>query len=192
LNAFNTFRYAIVAHAPDAEAYLCRQKGHVKCCYGGKWSCDSRQCLIEDVPVFGVQELGERVRISLVPDISPGVLFRENVKKVRMGGMIYTDSYKGFHSMLYYGYTHGRVRTEDRVPPDFLLINQGKGFLSWLRKCLPKYHGVSPINFPLYIKETEFRYNHRHADLFEVISRYICDRMPVVQGHPNGQILKTH
>jgi transposase len=192
LNAYNTFRYAIVAHAPDAEVYFCREKGRVKCCYGGKWSCDTPQCLMDDVPVFGVQEQGEKVRISLVPDISPGALIRQDVKKIRVGGMIYTDPYKGFDSMLYYGYNPGTVMTEDRFPPDFLLSNRAKGFLAWLRQCFPKYHGVSPINFPLYIKETEFRYNHRHADLFQVISRYVCDRMPVVQGHQHGQFLKTN
>jgi transposase len=180
LNAFNTLRYSILAHALDAEVYFCREKGRVKCCYGGKFTCDGPRCLMEDVPMFGVQENGGNVRISLVPDISPAVLIREDVKKTRMGGIIYTDQYKGFDSMLYYGYSHEQVKPEDRFPPDFLFINRGKGFFSWLRKCFPKYHGVSPINFPLYIKETEFRYNHRHLDLFQIITRYICDLVPMV------------
>jgi transposase len=31
---------------------------------------------------------------------------------------------------------------------------------------LMKYHGVNPMKFPLYLKELEFRYNHRDRDLF--------------------------
>jgi len=30
-----------------------------------------------------------------------------------------------------------------------------------------KYHGVNPRKFPLYLKELEFRYNHRDRDLFD-------------------------
>ena len=29
-----------------------------------------------------------------------------------------------------------------------------------------EYHGVNPVKFPLYLKELEFRYNHRDRDLF--------------------------
>ncbi len=29
-----------------------------------------------------------------------------------------------------------------------------------------KFHGVDPMKFPLYLKELEFRCNHRDRDLF--------------------------
>ncbi|MHA1410945.1 MAG: IS1595 family transposase, partial [Candidatus Odinarchaeia archaeon] len=35
--------------------------------------------------------------------------------------------------------------------------------------------------FPLYLKELEFRYNHRHADIFEKVADYLCDLVPELE-----------
>jgi transposase-like protein len=35
------------------------------------------------------------------------------------------------------------------------------GFRGFARERLLKFHGVSAEKFPLYLKEMEFRYNHR-------------------------------
>ena len=180
-NAFNTIRYAILAHADDAADFFCQKTGQVKCCYGGKWTCDNQRCLIEDVPVFGVLEEGDKVQITIVHDVTPGALIRSAVKKVRSGSIVYTNRLKGFDSLLYYGYHHALVESDDLYPPGYVHINREDGFLTWAKKRFLKYYGVSSINFPLYIKETEFRYNHRHSDLFDIMTKYVCDLMPVVE-----------
>jgi len=41
-----------------------------------------------------------------------------------------------------------------------------------------KHHGISPKRFPLYLKELEFRYNHRHLDIFPILAKYLCDFVP--------------
>ena len=46
-------------------------------------------------------------------------------------------------------------------------INGLEGFWSYAKQRLIKFHGVSKEKFPLYLKEMEFRYNHRHQDLYE-------------------------
>jgi transposase len=180
LNAFNILRYAILAHAGDAVDFFCRKTGHVKCCYGGKWTCDNRHCLIEDVPVFGIVEEGGRVRIDIVPDITPGAMIRSNVKNLRRGSIVYTDRFMDYDSLLYYGYHHAMVKSDDHYPLDYVYINRVKGFWTWARDRFIKYFGVSSLNFPLYIKELEFRYNHRDKDIFQIIAKYMCDVMPMV------------
>ena len=181
LNAFNTIRYAILAHAEDAADFFCHKTGQVKCCYGGRLTCDNRRCLIEDVPVFGICENGEKVRITIVHDVTPGELIQAAVKKVRSGSIIYTDQYKGFDSILYYGYHHALVQPDDHYPSDYVYINRESKFLTWAKKRFLKYFGVSSISFPLYLKEIEFRYNHRDSDLFDIMTKYICDQIPVVE-----------
>lgn len=44
------------------------------------------------------------------------------------------------------------------------------------RRCAR--YGVSPQRFPLYLKELEFRYNHRHEDIFPRLVQYLCDLVP--------------
>lgn len=181
LNAFNTIRYAILAHAEDAGDFFCRKTGQVKCCYGGKWTCENRRCLIEDVPVFGICENSDKVRISIVQNVTPGDLIRADVKKVRNGGIIYTDRFMGYDSLLYYGYHHEQVQPDENFPANYVYINRPNGFLDWAKKGFVKHFGVSSINFPLYLKELEFRYNHRNADLFDIMTKYVCDRIPAVE-----------
>jgi transposase len=50
-----------------------------------------------------------------------------------------------------------------------------EGFWSYAKERLIKHHGVSPRKFPRYIKEMEFRYNNRDADVFDVLLNYITD-----------------
>jgi transposase len=46
-------------------------------------------------------------------------------------------------------------------------INGIEGFWSFAKERLQKFHGVNPEKFPLYLKELEFRYNHRNRDIYD-------------------------
>jgi len=43
------------------------------------------------------------------------------------------------------------------------------GFLSYAKEKMMKFHGVSKGKFPLYLKEMEFRYNHRQESIFQYL-----------------------
>jgi transposase len=53
------------------------------------------------------------------------------------------------------------------------------GFLSYAEEKMMKFHGVSEAKFPLYLKEMEFRYNHRQKSIFNTLVRYLCDLRPM-------------
>ena len=46
-------------------------------------------------------------------------------------------------------------------------INGIERFCFFAKERLLKYHDVDAEKFPLYLKELEFRYNHRDLDLFD-------------------------
>ena len=46
---------------------------------------------------------------------------------------------------------------------------------AYAKERLIKFHGVSKNYFPFYLKEMEFRYNHRRDNLFELLAKYACD-----------------
>ncbi len=52
-------------------------------------------------------------------------------------------------------------------------INGLEGFWAYAKERLIKHHGVSKERFPLYLKEMEFRYNHRHQDLFPLVVQHL-------------------
>ena len=45
--------------------------------------------------------------------------------------------------------------------------------LEFGKERLIKHHGISKNKFLLYIKEMEWRYNHRTDNLFELIVKYM-------------------
>lgn len=47
-------------------------------------------------------------------------------------------------------------------------------FLLYATAHFQKHRGISPRYFPLYLKEPEFRFNHRQDDLFSLFVRLLC------------------
>jgi len=47
-------------------------------------------------------------------------------------------------------------------------INGIEGFWSFAKHILYNYRGVSKYHFPMYLKEVEYRFNHRNENLFKL------------------------
>ena len=47
-------------------------------------------------------------------------------------------------------------------------INGIEGFWSYAKHILYNYRGISRYHFPMYLKEIEFRYNHRQENFFKL------------------------
>lgn len=57
-----------------------------------------------------------------------------------------------------------------KVPVFRILERKGEGFWSWTKERLIKHHGVSKEQFPLSLKELDFRYNNRSLDIFDPVA----------------------
>jgi transposase-like protein len=54
-------------------------------------------------------------------------------------------------------------------------MNGADGFWSYAKERMDKFHGISKEKFPFYLKEMEFRYNHRYEPIFNTLVQYLCD-----------------
>jgi transposase len=88
------------------------------------------------------------------------------IKKVKRGSLIYTDRFRSYNGLVSYGFKNRCIDHGKRFANGKVYINGIEGFWSFAKERLMKYHGVNPMKFPLYLKELEFRYNHRDSDLF--------------------------
>ena len=167
--AFQTIRYAILAHTNDGPELL-----------GGEIELDEAYCrgAAAKIPVFGILERQGRVRVTVVRDVSAETLLNMTLKTVRRGSIVYTDKFRSYDSLMFCGYRHLKVDHQKRFASGKVYINGLEGFWSWAKERLIKHHGVSKENFPLYLKELEFRYNHRQEDLFDNIANLLCDLVP--------------
>jgi transposase len=78
---------------------------------------------------------------------------------------------------MFCGYRHLQIDHTKRFVQGKVYINTIEGFWAFAKERLIKFHGVSKAYFPLYLKEMEFRYNHRD-NIFEILAKYICNLVP--------------
>lgn len=123
--------------------------------------------------VFGILERGGKVTVSIIPNASADSLIHETVKKVRRGSIVYTDKWSGYDSLMFCGYKHLNIDHEHKFKQGKVYINGVEGFWSFAKERLIKHHGISKEKFLLYIKEMEWRYNHKEEDLFDLLTRYL-------------------
>jgi transposase len=97
---------------------------------------------------------------------------------VKRGSLVYTDRWRGYDTLTFCGYRHLRVNKARRFSRGKVHVNGLEGFWSYAKGKLLKFHGVSPTKFPLYLYEMQFRYNHRHHDLFRLFLNALLQPVP--------------
>jgi len=176
LKAYHTLRRAIVAHT--APRLLQGEVEADEAYFGGRRKGKRGRGAAGKVPVFGIVERKGRVEVEAVPDVSARTLLGWTLKKVRRGSIVYTDKFRGYDSLMFCGYRHLRLDHRKVFAQGKVYINGIEGFWSYAKERLIKFHGVSPRLFPLYLKEQEFRYNHRKQDLFELLAQLVTKLVP--------------
>jgi transposase len=118
--------------------------------------------------VFGLLERDGKVYTRVVEHVSKEELMEIIRKKTRKGSVYYTDTFRSYNSLKRLGKHHRVSHSKtlvDRKTKNH--INGIEGFWSFAKHILYNYRGVSKYHFPMYLKEVEYRYNHRSENLFK-------------------------
>jgi transposase len=169
LKACYIIRMAILTRSQDAQAWLGGEVEMDESYFGGKRKGKRGRGAAGKVPVFGILERQGIVKVDVIKNVSAESLLGRTVKSVRRGSIVYTDKFRGYDALMFCGYRHLRVDHGKYFATGKVYINGLEGFWSYAKERLIKFHGVSKENFPLYLKEMEFRYNHRNQNLFPLI-----------------------
>lgn len=178
LKAYDLLRYSILASAPDAPDLLAGEIELDESYFGGRRKGKRGRGAASKVPVFGIYERNGVVRVEVVKDVSARNLLEHTIKTVRRGSIVYTDKFRSYDSLMFCGYRHLRIDHGKTFSSGKVYINGLEGFWSYAKQRLAHFHGVSKEKFPLYLKEMEFRYNHRKQDLFELLAQTITKPVP--------------
>lgn len=176
--AVTTIRLAILSHADDADILLGGEVELDEAYFGGRRKGRRGRGAANKIPVFGILEREGSVSVEVVPNVKAETVLGLTVKKVRRGSIVYTDRYQIYDSLMFCGYRHLKIDHGKRFAKGRVYINGLEGFWSYAKQRLMKHHGISKERFPLYLKELEFRYNHRHEDIFPILVNYLCDFVP--------------
>jgi len=119
--------------------------------------------------VFGLLERDGRVYTKVVENVTAEELMHHIRAKTRKGSVYYTDAFRGYQSLKRYGKHHTVNHSKSLVDKKTKNhINGIEGFWSYAKHILYNYRGVSKYYFPMYLKEIEYRFNHRGENLFKL------------------------
>ena len=118
--------------------------------------------------VFGLLERDGRVYTKVVEQVTAGELMTHIQRRTRKGSVYYTDTFRSYNSLKRLGKHHRLNHSKALAYKNGNHINGIEGFWSYAKHILYNYRGVSKYHFPMYLKEVEYRFNHRRDNLFKL------------------------
>ena len=127
--------------------------------------------------VFGIFKRQGQVYTEIVPDARKKTLQRVIRGKVDSESVIHSDGWRGYDGLVDVGYDkHYRVRHgQDEFANSSSHINGIESFWSFAKRRLTQFNGVPKHTFYLHLKESEFRFNHRNNNLYNVLLKQLRD-----------------
>jgi len=128
--------------------------------------------------VFGLFKRGGKVYTEIVPDVKSATLQDIVRGRVDIESVIHTDGWRGYDGLVDLGYEkHFRVyHAENEFSKgDGNHINGIESFWGYAKHRLVKFNGIPKDLFEIYLKETEFRFNNRGNDLYQVLLKMFRD-----------------
>jgi len=121
--------------------------------------------------VFGIFQRTGGVYTEIVPDASKRTLQRVIRGHVAAESVIHSDRWRGYDGLVDVGYDkhfrveHGRNEFANATSH----INGIETFWSYAKRRLAQFNGIARHKFLRFLKESEFRFNHRHEDLYKLL-----------------------
>ena len=127
---------------------------------------------------LGVSDRGGSGSTAIValPDLTPQRLIERESVVVKRGAALYSDRYDDFDAVIFTGaWGQSQFRHTGKTS---IYSDSAEGFWNFLHNRLKSFHGVSVRRFPLYLVESQFRYNHRGHQLVEMLADFVTRLMP--------------
>lgn len=173
---YHQIRLAI-ARECERDALLDGEVEADKSYFGGKRKGMRGRGAAGKVAVFGLLKRNGRVYTRPLPDVGRSTLWKVIHQKVPRGSTIYTDAFASYDGLITDGYAHIRIdHGKTFAASKRRHINGIENFWGFAKTKLRRYYGVRRSPFFLYLKEMEFRFNHRKEDLGLLIEKILRRR----------------
>ncbi|WP_456324249.1 transposase [Desulfonauticus submarinus] len=136
-----------------------------------------KKAKIQNPPVFGLIEQEKHVFIDFLPDLDleSFVHLKLNFKlpSKKIGQIIYTAPVRQYLSLLVYDH---KITTTYNLKHQgqYIALDGNKNFWPFAKRRLHSFRTTSELNFLLYFKELEFRYNYKQKDFFLRLLKYLA------------------
>ena len=111
-------------------------------------------------PVFGLLKRGGKVYTKIIPDAAGETLMPIIQEKVRPDSIVYSDCWRGYNVLDISEFKHYRINHSKLFADKQNHINGIENFWNQAKRHMRKFNGVPKDNFPLFLKECEWRFNN--------------------------------
>ena len=128
--------------------------------------------------VFGLFKRNGKVYTEIIPDVKAATLQDLIRGRVDVESVIHTDGWRGYDGLVDLGFEkHFRVNHADNEfsSGNGNHINGIESFWGYAKHRLIKFNGIPKNLFEFYLKETEFRFNHRGGNLYLALLKLFRD-----------------
>jgi transposase len=112
------------------------------------------------VPVFGLLKRGGKVYTKIIADASSQTLMPIIERKVIPDSIVYSDSWRGYNVLDVSEFKHYRINHSKLFADKQNHINGIENFWNQAKRQMRKFNGVPKVNFGLFLKECEWRFNN--------------------------------
>ena len=146
--------------------------------FGSRHSGDKRgRGTPNKIPVVGILKRQGKVYATVIPDASSKTLVPIIEKLVAKSKTnVYTDSWRSYDGLVFSGYKHHRINHSQEFVRNHNHINGIESFWSYVKRKMRKHNGIARHKFYLYLKESEFRFNHRRENIYSLLKNVIFNQ----------------
>lgn len=113
------------------------------------------------VPVFGLLKRQGKVYVAIIANARSDTLIPIIRDKIRPDSVVYTDSFRSYDVLDVSEFKHHRINHSKLLADKHNHINGIENFWNQAKRHLRRYNGIPRQHFHLFIKECEWRFNHR-------------------------------
>jgi transposase-like protein len=125
-------------------------------------------------PVFGLLKRNGKVYTQIIKKCSKQEIMPIIQGKILESSTIYSDGWKAYDGLVLNGYEHYRIyHSHDEFARGKNHVNGIESFWSFTKRRLNKFNGFTKSNFSIFLKESEFRFNHRHDNIYMLLLSHI-------------------
>ena len=112
------------------------------------------------IPVFGLLKRNGKVYAQVIPDAKAKTLMPIIRDKIKPDSIIYSDTFPTYNALDVSEFKHYRINHSKAFSIKYNHINGIENFWNQAKRHLRRYNGIPRKNFPLFLKECEFRFNY--------------------------------
>lgn len=117
------------------------------------------------VPVFGLLKRGGKVYTVVIADAKASTLMPILKERVVPDSIVYSDSLPSYNALDIAGFRHLRINHYKLFAHGKNHINGIENFWNQAKRHMRKFNGVPKKNFPLFLKECEWRFNNPNTQI---------------------------